>query len=264
MISGLSCVKTTRHAAALSRLTFSGDTGASYRPGLREDPEFRMGISIAILVPLVLFVRHWIAAFDVGGEQNLALGLRALWGGVFTALSFLSTTGFVSSDWAEAQSWSGLPTPGLILMGLAIMGGGVATTAGGVKLLRIYALYLAGKRELEKLVHPSSIGRSGPMARRMRRQGAFIAWVFFMLFAMSIAAFSLIFSLFGIDFENAMVLTIAGLTNCGPLIRAAAEMPVDLGALGDGVKLTLCAAMVLGRLELMAIIVLLTPGIWRD
>ncbi|MCA0850336.1 TrkH family potassium uptake protein [Salipiger thiooxidans] len=249
---------------ALSRLTFSGDTGASYRPGLREDPEFRMGISIAILVPLVLFVRHWIAAFDVGGEQNLALGLRALWGGVFTALSFLSTTGFVSSDWAEAQSWSGLPTPGLILMGLAIMGGGVATTAGGVKLLRIYALYLAGKRELEKLVHPSSIGRSGPMARRMRRQGAFIAWVFFMLFAMSIAAFSLIFSLFGIDFENAMVLTIAGLTNCGPLIRAAAEMPVDLGALGDGVKLTLCAAMVLGRLELMAIIVLLTPGIWRD
>lgn len=151
-----------------------------------------------------------------------------------------------------------------MLMGLAIIGGGVATTAGGVKLLRIYALFLAGKRELERLVHPHSVGHSGVMARRMRRQGAFIAWVFFMMFAMSIAAFSLVFSLFGLDFENAMVLTIAGLTNCGPLVRAAAEMPVALAALGAGAKLTFAAAMVLGRLELLAIIVLLTPGLWRD
>ena len=98
----------------------------------------------------------------------------------------------------------------------------------------------------------------------MRRQGAFIAWVFFMMFAMSIAAFSLVFSLFGLDFENAMTVTIAGLTNCGPLLRAAAEMPVDLAGLSGGAKLTFAAAMVLGRLELLAIIVLLTPGLWRD
>ncbi|WP_417721372.1 TrkH family potassium uptake protein [Salipiger sp.] len=249
---------------ALSRLTFSGDTGAAYKPGLKDDPEFRMGIAIAIMVPVALFLRHWIAAFDVGGEQNLELALRALWGGVFTALSYLSTTGFVSADWVEAQGWSGLSTPGLILLGLAIVGGGVATTAGGVKLLRIYALYLAGKRELEKLVHPSSVGRSGVMARRMRRHGAFIAWVFFMLFAMAIAAFSLLLGLLGLDFENAMVLTISGLTNCGPLVFAAAEVPLDLSDLEAGAKLVYCAAMVLGRLELLAIIVLLTPDIWRD
>ncbi|MDO6584629.1 potassium transporter TrkG [Salipiger sp. 1_MG-2023] len=249
---------------ALSRLTFSSDTGAAFRPGLREDPEFRLGIVISALVPLALFLRHWIASFDIGTESNLTQGLGALWGGVFTALSFLSTTGFVSKQWVAAQGWSGLPTPGLILMGLAIVGGGVATTAGGVKLLRIYALYLAGKRELERLVHPHSIGRNGALARRMRRQGAFIAWVFFMLFAMSVAVFSLIFSIFNIDFENAMVLTIAGLTNCGPLIPFAAEVPVNLAQLNDGAKLVLGGVMVLGRLELMAIIVLLTPDLWRD
>ena len=149
-------------------------------------------------------------------------------------------------------------------MGLSIVGGGVATTAGGVKLLRIYALFVAGRRELERLVHPHSLGHSGVTARRMRRQGALIAWVFFMLFAMSVAAFSLMFGILGLDFENAMVLTVAGLTNCGPLIRAAGEAPVTLAQTSDWVKMTLGAAMVLGRLELMAIIVLLTPGIWRD
>ncbi|EPX76045.1 TrkH family potassium uptake protein [Salipiger mucosus] len=249
---------------ALSRLTFSSDTGAAGSLGLKSDPEFRMGLAIAALVPLALFMRHWIASFDIGEEQNLGLGLRALWGGIFTAMSFLSTTGFVSADWVAARDWSGLPTPGLILMGLAIVGGGVATTAGGVKLLRIYALYLAGKRELERLVHPSSIGRAGLLARRIRRQGAFIAWVFFMLFAMAIAAFSLLLSIFGADFENAMVLTIAGLTNCGPLVTTAAEVPLRLASLGAAAKLTFTAAMVLGRLELLAIIVLLSPDLWRD
>ena len=152
----------------------------------------------------------------------------------------------------------------IILLGLAIMGGGVATTAGGVKLLRIYALYLAGVREMERLVHPHSLGRSGVMARRIRRQGAFVAWVFFMLFAMTIAVFSLLFALSGLDFENAMVTTVAALTNCGPLIRAAAEQPIPLSEMGDAAKGLFVAAMVLGRLEVLGIIVLLTPDIWRD
>jgi trk system potassium uptake protein TrkH len=61
-----------------------------------------------------------------------------------------------------------------------------------------------------------------------------------------------------------MVMTIAGLTNCGPLIRVAAEQPVILNELGATAKMIYAGAMVLGRLELLAIFVLLTPGIWRD
>ena len=77
---------------------------------------------------------------------------------MFTVLSFLTTTGFVSSEWEAAQGWSGLATPGVILMGLALMGGGVATTAGGVKLLRVFTLYLNGLREMQK-AHSSFIGQ---------------------------------------------------------------------------------------------------------
>lgn len=248
-------------AFALSRQTFSNDT--RHERGLWYDPEFRLGLLIVVVVPMALFLRHWAAAFDVGDEQNWLAGLRALWGGLFTAANFLTTNGFVSSDWATAQGWSGLSTPGIILMGLALLGGGVATTAGGVKLLRVYALYLNGTREIERLVHPSSVGGAGLLGRRLRREGAFIAWVFFMLFAVILALLTMILGLYGFNFEHATVLTIATLANTGPLIDVAPQIALDLGAQAWHAKVLLCGAMVLGRLELLAVIVMLSPDSWR-
>lgn len=248
---------------ALSRVTFSHEAGTSWRSRLGNDPEIRMGLALVVLVPTLLFLRHWLAAFEIGEEENLIAGLRALWGAIFTTLSFLTTTGFVSADWLASQGWSGLGTPGLIFMGLALIGGGVATTAGGVKLLRVFVLFLNARREIEKLVHPSSVGRPGLMGRRMRREGAFIAWVFFMIFALTLAAMTLALTALNVNFESALILTIATLSNTGPLVVIAGEVPIDLVSLSDTAKLLLCLAMVMGRLEMLALIVLLTPDIWR-
>lgn len=249
---------------ALSRLTFSSDTITATKGGLRTDPEFRVGLVIVIGVPLVLFVRHWIGAFEVAAEDQIEQALRALWGAFFTVLSFLTTTGFASTEWSEAQAWSGLGTPGLILMGLALVGGGVATTAGGVKLLRVFALYLNGLREMERLVHPSSVSTMGREGRRIQRNGAFIAWIFFMLFALTLAVLTLLMALLGVSFENALVLSVAGLSTTGPLLTFAGEAPIRLVELGPWVNAVFCAAMVLGRLETLAIIALLTPDLWRN
>jgi trk system potassium uptake protein len=191
-------------------------------------------------------------------------GAEAFWGGLFTVASFLSTTGFVSTDWDVARSWSGLEAPGLILMGLAVFGGGVGTTAGGVKLLRVYALFIHGKREMDRLIHPSSIGGAGPAARQLRRQGAPLAWIFFMLFAFSIALGMAAFALTGQSFENALVLTIAALSTTGPLVGVAGDTALRLDLLGDAAKLVFAAAMIIGRLETLALIALLNPDFWRS
>ncbi|MEQ6247967.1 potassium transporter TrkG [Sulfitobacter sp. HNIBRBA3233] len=248
---------------ALSRLTFSSDTVTATQGGLTTDPEFRIGLGIVILVPLALFARHWFASLDAENPEPLVTALKALWGGMFTVLSFLSTTGFVSGHWTEAQSWSGLGTPGLILMGLSLIGGGVATTAGGVKLLRVFALYRNAVREMEQLVHPHSVSGAGVAGRRLQSGGAFIAWIFFMLFALSFTAVVLALALIGVSFEDAMVMAIAMLSTTGPLTQVASEAPIDLIALSDTAKAVLCTAMVLGRLETLAIIALLTPDLWR-
>jgi len=249
---------------ALSRLTFSTDTAGTGYVRLDKDPEFRVGLILVSGVSLLLFFRHWLAALEVSSTENLPQALHSLWGTVFTVMSFLTTTGFESADWVAAQQWSGLGTSGLILTGLALVGGGVATTAGGVKLLRVYALYLNGLREMERLVHPSSVSGEGAGNKRLQKNGAFVAWVFFMLFALSLAVVSSSLAALGSDFEQALVMAIAALSTTGPLIHVAGETTISLAQLAPSAKLVLCLAMVLGRLETLAIIALLTPNLWRN
>ena len=249
---------------ALSRLTFSRGMAGDERGRLWRDPEFGMALTVLAVVPTLLFLRHFLAAADDGMVEGIANGLRAFWGGLFTVLSFLTTTGFESREWIGMSDFSRLETPGLILVGLALIGGGVATTAGGVKLLRVYSLFRHGQRELERLVHPDSVGGSGAEARRIRRQGAYVAWIFFMLFALSIVAVMLLLSLTGVQFETAMVLAVAALSTTGPLAQVAAENPISYAGIPDSAKVILALTMVLGRLELLAIIALLNPEFWRD
>ena len=148
-------------------------------------------------------------------------------------------------------------------MGLALIGGGVATTAGGVKLLRVFALYQNGAREMERLVHPSSVSGAGAVGRRLQSNGAFIAWIFFMLFAVSLAGVTLLLTLAGTTFDQALVLSVASLSTTGPLVEHATDTPIRLIELSTSAKIILSGAMVIGRLETLAIIALLTPDLWR-
>lgn len=246
---------------AISRTTFARDMPTPIGRRWWQDPELRIAAALLATVPLVIFVHHWLGRFDVGGAQPDTL--RSLWGGLFMTMSFLTTTGFVSGEWDIARSWSGITTPGLILLGLAMVGGGVATTAGGVKLLRIYVLYRHGKFESARLVHPRLTASPGHRSRRFRIEAAQTAWLSFMLFALVFAVVVLALSLTGIRFETNIILTTAALTNAGPLTAVAGAQPVALAGLAAAAKGILGIAMVLGRLETLAIIALLNPEFWR-
>lgn len=250
-------------AFALSRLTFSRGLAGEAQQRLWRDPEFVTAITLIGLVTSVLFIRHYSGMAGLSGWAGIADTAAALWGALFTVTSFMTTTGFESRAWDGATDWSRLSTPGLFLIGLALIGGGVATTAGGVKLLRIYALFRHLEREQERLLLPSSVGGGGREARRIRKQGAYISWVFFMLFALSIAGVMLLLSLTGVQFETGMVLAVASLSTTGPLAVVAAESPILYSGLPDAAKMILAGAMVLGRLETLAIIALFNPEIWQ-
>jgi trk system potassium uptake protein TrkH len=249
---------------AVTRHSFTSGVGLQAAVRLGRDPEARLALFAVVVLTTILFVRHWVGAYEVDDLADSAGAFAALWGSFFTVLSFLTTTGFVSESWADAQSWSGLQTSGLILVGVAVMGGGVATTAGGLKLLRVYALYKHGAREIERLVHPHSVAGAGRMGRRIRREGAFVAWIFFMLFLTSIAAVMLALTATGLPFEQALMLAIAALSTCGPLAGVAGTEPVIYLALSDPAKLVLSAAMIVGRMETLVFIAVFNPTFWRN
>ena len=228
-------------------------------------PEVRVAALIVLAVTATVFLRRWVISIELTGVDPFRAAFNSVWGAVFTSLSFLTTTGFESEQWMVARAWSGLGTPGLLLLGLAITGGGIGTAAGGVKLLRIYALALHGQRELERIVHPSSVAGRGPLVRRLRGEGAYVAWIFFMLFAISIAVVTaaLALAMPKDPFERLLILAIAALTTTGQLADVAAEAPIFWSDLTGPAKFIAACAMVVGRLETLAILALMVPDTWR-
>ena len=246
---------------AATRLVYEADQDSSPIMRPLRDPELRFALFCALALPLALVLPHLIS--EPSMEQRVANAMRAYWGAAFTMLSYLTTTGFESAWWGNAKQFSGMQAPELLLIGLACAGGGVATTAGGIKLLRIYALYEHSLRETTKLTYPSSISGAGGASRRMHREGAYIAWIFFMLFVLSLAGTMMVLSALGMDFESSLVLAVSSLATVGPLAETAFGDSFSFGQLDAWTKMVLAATMVVGRLELLAVIALLNPDLWR-
>lgn len=251
---------------ALSRRPMLRLIGQKVAAPLRRDPELNLAAVLLGLAALGLFLVGLAGALGQGAGQSLhqsaGEALQALWALLFTCLSFLTTTGFVAGAWDEMLLWSGMASPDVVLWGLAVIGGGVACTAGGVKLLRVHALLRYGEQELDRVIHPNAVARSRSAAgvsRGAGLQGAAMAWVFFMIFGLSIAAFTGALTVLGLGFEESLVLTLSALTTTGPLVEQSGGIAASFAGQGGLTQAVLGAAMVVGRLEALAVLAILLP-----
>ena len=215
------------------------------------DKELRLGLLTVTCITIILSLKtmslnNTFFSFD----EPFISGLRLIWGNFFTAFSFITTNGYVSSYWGGALPSVDLPHITIIFIGLCLFGGGLATTAGGIKLLRISVLFSAFSNETGKLLHPSSMTGSSINLKSLEIS-IFMAWVFFMLFIVSLALMTIILAIFGISFEEALVLAVACLTTTGPVIEMVGIEPSLISELSYFPKLALVISMVLGRLEIL-------------
>jgi trk system potassium uptake protein TrkH len=231
---------------ALTRLIWTGAKGAQHKEWMRTE----LALALVVLAIVTLLA----ASLVPGG------GLAALWAAFFTALSFLTTTGYVSTVAADGGGLT-LGQGGVMLLCLAAIGGGVATTAGGIKLMRVYALFWQMRHELNHLVHPSSVGGDGPAKRALRREGAFAAWLFVMIFLFSLLVGVAVLTVLGQTLESALRLMLAALTTTGPLAQtgAAALGVPDYAALGVLEQGLLAGAMIIGRLDFLLLLSVFWP-----
>ena len=81
---------------SISRFMYQQDSdGRGYRR-LKRDKEVNIMLILILIIPSLLFIRHWFGIIDISEKFDFQSGLSAFWGGVFMVMSFLSTTGFES------------------------------------------------------------------------------------------------------------------------------------------------------------------------
>lgn len=224
------------------------------------DKEIRLGLSIVITLTL-LFSLKQLTPSIFQTEINVSLGsvCKLIWGNFFTIFSFLTTNGYVSGFWQVSSPSLDLSYTVIILIGLCLFGGGVATTAGGIKLLRISILFNAFSNETGKLLHPSLITKKNNLMKNLEIS-VFMAWIFFMLFMVSVATLTTFLAVFKISFEDALLLAVACLTTTGPIVEIMELDKFFISELSVFSKMALIVGMVLGRLEILVALSLIAFG----
>jgi len=240
---------------ALSRSTFSTVFARARKWRVTEDPELRVAAGLVLVATLVLIGQ------GARYVEGLGAHLELVWGAFFTSLSYLTTTGLASDSLPVGLV--NLDPVEIILVALAMIGGGVATTAGGIKLLRVFILTGHSRAEVNRLIAPSQVMSGQIESRSHDHHSAMLACVFLVLFILVMGAITLALTVAGSPVKDSLYLTLATVTNTGPLLPTGSGLETLVMSLPTQAKMILAAAMVLGRLEVLALLALLNPDIYR-
>jgi trk system potassium uptake protein TrkH len=240
---------------ALSRSTFSTVFARARKWRVTDDPELRVAAGLVLVATLVLIGQ------GARYVEGLGAHLELVWGAFFTSLSYLTTTGLASDSLPVGLV--NLDPVEIILVALAMIGGGVATTAGGIKLLRVFILTGHSRAEVNRLIAPSQVMSGQIESRSHDHHSAMLACVFLVLFILVMGAITLALTVAGSPVKDSLYLTLATVTNTGPLLPTGSGAETLVMSLPTQAKMILAAAMVLGRLEVLALLALLNPDIYR-
>ena len=176
--------------------------------------------------------------------------------GIFQVVSIATTSGFTTDDFSK---WP-LFVPSMLLAA-SIIGGCTGSTAGGLKVVRVVLLFKQGRREILQLINPDAIIPIRLNADPVHERVINSVWGFFALYVVSFVILALILQATGLDMTTAFSTVTACLNNLGPALGAASE---GYSTLSSASKWVLAFTMLLGRLELLTLLILLTPRYWRD
>jgi trk system potassium uptake protein TrkH len=213
------------------------------------DSEFRTFLLLALVVGVLVSLQLW------AGGQFPTFG-ESLRHGMFQAISNLSTTGFVTTGYAQ---WPGLAP--LLLLAIAFIGGCSGSTAGGMKVARWQMLVRQGLREIRQLVHPKGQFVVKVGGKRVSESVVISVGGFFILYLLSFVFLALLLAASGVETGTALVAIVACLNNLG---AGVGEVALHFADLGDFATWVCSFAMILGRLEVFTFLVLLTPSFWNE
>ena len=204
-------------------------------------------ISVIIMFLYLLFINY---------EKNIFDNIRI---SSFNVISILSGTGYVTDDFGLWGKFSLI-----FFLFLMFIGGCAGSTACGIKIFRLQMLIIFLKNQIKKLIYPNSI-----IITRYNNQKitddffkSVIIFIFSFLFIFFII--SMLLTITGLDFLTAISGAASAISNVGPGLGEMIGPNGNYKEIPDVSKWILSIGMLLGRLELFAVLVLFFPSFWRN
>lgn len=220
---------------------------------LRDEEEGRLFVVLCIGAAVVL-------AFGVASSQALDFG-TALRRGWFTVVSIGSTTGFGTVDYTKWPSFTLM-----LLAGMMLLGGCSGSTAGGLKVSRLIVFLKTARFEIVKAFRPNQVFRmhvnGNALGESERSQTVGFVALYAFIVVVSCFVVALLETSNGIDMVTAFGCVVATLANIGPGFGDVGPSD-NFSHLLPVTKVFLSLLMILGRLELYAILVLFMPMLWK-
>jgi trk system potassium uptake protein TrkH len=191
---------------------------------------------------------------------GLGLGLeQALRQTVFNVTSILTGTGYASTDY---QLWGSFAVVLFFLIGL--IGGCAGSTTCSIKVFRYQLLFAAIAAQIRRIHSPHGVFTPRYEGKRVGEDVLSSVMVFFVAFIVSIGVLAILLSATGLDLVTSLSGAVAALANIGPGLGPIIGPSGTYAPLSDTAKWLLAAGMLIGRLELMAVLVLLGANFWRQ
>jgi len=218
---------------------------------LFRNSEFKFYISLVLLTTISLTV---ILFIQMGYDLE-----HAFRSGLFQVVSFMTTTGVFSDDVAK---W---PHITWIILGAVMFTGACAgSTSGGFKCIRAVMTLKTLRNNFRQILHPNAVLPVKINGQSVQQSRIVALFAFFALFMLMILVTAAIMIISGIDMINSIVIALSCVSNIGPSLSTDIGANITWSGMPDYVKWILCPLMLMGRLEIMTVLVLFTPSFWKE
>jgi len=218
---------------------------------------FTSDIQIKSFIKIIIFSIILLFIYSVFHNKGFSeVNIRAIF---FNVISILTGTGYVTG---EFDGWGNFPL--IFFLVLMFIGGCAGSTTCGIKIFRIQILYLFIVNQLKKIIYPKGIFiiKYDKNSVDNKFMASIISFIFlYLVIFFFITAF---LSLSGLDFVTSISGAATSISNVGPGLGSIIGPNGNFSGLPEVSKWILSLGMILGRLELFAILVLFLPSFWRN
>src|SRR5690606_37914681 len=217
---------------------------------LLRDEQVRGYLLLMLTVCLGFTTWYWL-----NSEQNLLDTVRIV---SFNVVSVITTTGYAVGDYS---TWGGFAV--MAFFYLTFIGGCSGSTSGGLKMFRFQVALALLRANLKQMVHPRAVIKQQYNGHNLDEEIVRSILTFSFFITMTIGAIALCLALLGLDPITALTGAASAVCNVGPGLGPIIGPAGNFSTLPDAAKWLLSVGMLLGRLEIITVLVMLTPSFWR-